>query len=178
MLNVLLAGTATALTFRRAVDKRKIATSEQSRPIVALRQDLASRTILILLFSTGLTSMAIEVVWIRQFTPYLGTVVYAFALILGSYLAATFAGSQVYRRWSRRHTTEGKLVWALLGFSILLPLITADPGIHIGRYPLEIGFQDSRKHRNCSSPPTMHSNSPTFCGSFLASVHSPRSWGL
>jgi len=136
-LNVLLAGLATGLTFMRAVDDRKIAMAEPSRPVVVPKQIHASRNLLVLLFSTGLTSMAIEVVWIRQFTPYLGTVVYAFAWILGSYLAATFAGSRVYRLWSRKHAAEGTLVWVLLGFSILLPLITADPGIHIG--PLPIG---------------------------------------
>ncbi len=59
------------------------------------------------LFLTGLTSMGAEVVWIRQFTPYLSTVVYAFASILGVYLAATFAGSRVYRYWSRTHDHEG-----------------------------------------------------------------------
>ena len=42
-----------------------------------------------LLFATGVTSMGMEVVWIRQFTPYLGTMVYAFALILALYLVST-----------------------------------------------------------------------------------------
>ena len=51
---------------------------------------------------TGLTSMGAEVVWIRLFTPYLATpMVYAFAMILGVYLASTFVGSRIYRRWSR-----------------------------------------------------------------------------
>ncbi len=40
------------------------------------------KTLLVLLLATGLISMGMEVVWIRQFTPYLGNVVYAFALIL------------------------------------------------------------------------------------------------
>ena len=136
MLNVLLAGTATGLTFQRAVDDRRVAAAEPSHQVVVPKPAPANRTLLALLFSTGLTSMAIEVVWIRQFTPYLGTVVYAFAFILGSYLAATYVGSRVYRRWSRDHAAEGKLVWVLLGFSILLPLITAAPGIHIGPFPV------------------------------------------
>src|SRR5580704_4920399 len=34
-------------------------------------------SLIALLFATGLTSMGMEVVWVRQFTPYLGTVVYA-----------------------------------------------------------------------------------------------------
>jgi spermidine synthase len=150
MLNVLLAVSATGLTFRPAVDDRKVALPEPSRPVLAPKQVPASTTLLVLLFSTGLTSMAVEVVWIRQFTPYLGTVVYAFALILGSYLAATFAGSRFYRLWSREHATEGKLVWVLLGFSILLPLITADPGIHIG--PLPVGDWFSQLTRTAPQP--------------------------
>ncbi len=60
----------------------------------------AERGDLTLLFLTGLTSMGMEVVWVREFTPYLGTVVYAFAGILGVYLTATFIGSRIYRRWS------------------------------------------------------------------------------
>ena len=82
---------------------------------------------LVFLFLTGLTSLGAEVVWIRQFTPYLGTVVYAFASILGVYLAATFVGSRVYRYWSRTYDQEGGLVWGLLGFVCLLPLLTASP---------------------------------------------------
>lgn len=135
-LNGLLAVSAASLTLGQA-DVEKTVSVEPSEKCIAPMQTRAGRTPLILLFSTGLTSMAIEVVWIRQFTPYLSTVVYAFALILGSYLAATFIGSRIYRRWSHSGFTESRLVWVLLGFSVLLPLITADPGVHIG--PLPIG---------------------------------------
>ena len=83
--------------------------------------------ITVLLFLTGLTSMGMEVVWVRQFTPYLGTVVYAFAGILGVYLAGTFAGSSIYRRWSARHPgelpQESPVLWTLLGLASLLPLV-------------------------------------------------------
>jgi predicted membrane-bound spermidine synthase len=74
-----------------------------------------------------------EVVWIRQFTPYLGTVVYAFASILATYLVSTFIGLQIYRLWSRRNRREGNLIWVLLGLFALLPLLAANPGIHISR---------------------------------------------
>jgi spermidine synthase len=80
-----------------------------------------------LLFATGLTSMGMEVVWIRQFTPYLSTMVYAFACILGLYLGSTFIGSRVYRRLKHTHDHTGTLIWALLAFFALLPVITADP---------------------------------------------------
>ena len=71
--------------------------------------------------------MGMEVVWIRQFTPYLGTMVYSFASILGLYLAATFLGSRIYRLWGRKHNQEATLVWALLGLCALLPLLAANP---------------------------------------------------
>ncbi len=88
---------------------------------------------LVLLFLTGLTSIGMEVVWIRQFTPYVGTVVYAFASILATYLVSTFIGLQVYRLWSRKPRLEGRLIWVLLGLFALLPLVAANPGVHLAR---------------------------------------------
>jgi spermidine synthase len=88
---------------------------------------------LVLLFLSGLTSMGMEVVWIRQFTPYLNTVVYAFASMLGTYLISTFLGLQVYRWWSQKDRQEGRLIWVLLGLFALLPLVTANPGVHLSK---------------------------------------------
>jgi len=92
------------------------------------------------LFATGLMTLAMEVVWIRQFTPYLGTVVYAFASVLALYLGGTFAGSRVYRSWIERRKGQvpaGALAvaWTLVGLTALLPLVAADP-----RLPLGPGF--------------------------------------
>ena len=58
--------------------------------------------LLVSLFLTGLVSMAMELVWVRQFTPFLGSVVYTFAAILAIYLVATFVGSQRYRAVAAR----------------------------------------------------------------------------
>jgi spermidine synthase len=91
--------------------------------------------LLALLFATGLTSMGMEVVWVRQFTPYLGTVVYAFASILATYLTATLIGSRVYRRWSRRGHQESPLLWTLLAFFALFPLVMARPDIDFSEGP-------------------------------------------
>jgi len=89
---------------------------------------------LLLLFTTGLTSLAMEVVWIRMFTFYIGPLVYSFALILVAYLAATFIGSKIYRIWSRRHREhESRLLWVSLAFLGLLPLLTADMRLPIYR---------------------------------------------
>ncbi|MFZ0864159.1 MAG: hypothetical protein WCA27_08300 [Candidatus Sulfotelmatobacter sp.] len=96
-------------------------------------------SLLLLLFLTGLTSMGMEVVWVRQFTPYLGTVVYAFALILAVYLTATFIGSRIYRMWSARQVQnqgqESPLLWMLLGLSALFPLVTSSPSVTLGDLP-------------------------------------------
>lgn len=82
---------------------------------------------LALLFTSGLTSMGLELVWIRQFTPYLGTMVYAFGTILALYLIATLAGSKLYRIWRRKHEFEPDMIWLALGFSAFLALPAGDP---------------------------------------------------
>ena len=89
--------------------------------------------ILTLLFLSGLSCMAMEVWWVRAYTPYFGTVVYSFASILSVYLLATFYGSLVYRRWSRRHARENPMIWTLLAVSALLPLIGTSPDIDASR---------------------------------------------
>ena len=91
-----------------------------------------SAVILLLLFTTGLATMGMEVIWIRLFSAYIGPVVYAFAKILAAYLGATFVGSRVYRVWSRSNQRESPLVWVSLAFFGLLSLLAAD-----GRVPLD-----------------------------------------
>ena len=95
-----------------------------------LRQILANST-LWLLFATGLTSMGMEVVWTRLYTVYIGTLVYSFAIILGSYLIATFIGSSIYRWWSRRRRGERPLDWLFVWLGALIPLLTADVRLDI-----------------------------------------------
>jgi spermidine synthase len=132
-LNGLLAASAMALTFRQTSQKTSIPSYESEPGVAALKPTVGNTKLLFLLFTTGLTSMGMEVVWIRQFTPYLSTVVYAFASILGLYLLSTFIGSRVYRRWSRNHEQEGGLIWIFLGLFALLPLVTANPAVHLSR---------------------------------------------
>lgn len=96
------------------------------------------RDLLAMLFVTGFVSMAMEIVWVRQFTPYLGTVVYAFAVLLALYLGATFLGSMAYRVRARSGGSGAgpailMPVWIAAAVSGLLPLVAADP-----RLPLPI----------------------------------------
>jgi spermidine synthase len=130
VLNVLLAAMAMALSLVVTYQKRTSHHERASRSVLS-RTVFLDKKALPLLFATGCTSMGIEVVWIRQFTPYHGQVVYTFAAILGLYLAATFVGSQIYRRWSRKHEPQGQLLWVMLGLSAVLSVVTASPQFHL-----------------------------------------------
>lgn len=125
-LNALLAATAIVVAARLSP---VAAATRSDEAVAAPGTRSASIRPLLLLFLTGLSSMADEVVWVRQFTPYVGTVVYAFAAILGVYLISTFIGSRIYRRWSRGPAREEALAWILVGLAGVLPLIAADPNM-------------------------------------------------
>lgn len=89
---------------------------------------LPSTTVLLLLFTTGMVSMGAEVVWMRQFTPFLGNFVYAFAAIVGTYLAMTYVGANNYRQWISDHLPgESAGTWSLLAVSVLIPLVGVSP---------------------------------------------------
>jgi spermidine synthase len=150
LLNFAICGAALALARKQSPQ----AVGSESQPEAAsqaspaLPQMLRSST-LWLLFATGLTSMGMEVVWTRQYTPYVGTFVYSFAAILAVYLSATFTGSSIYRFWSRRQSsgsntgqsTEGSLFWLSVWLVSLIPLLTADSRLGVSawlRVPLGI----------------------------------------
>ncbi len=121
---------------RRASPERPTQSIEPAAPAVAHAQQ-NGRGIVVLLFLTGLTSMGMELVWVRQFTPYLGTVVYAFAGILCVYLVGTLTGSAIYRRWSARHPRElppeNPVLWTLLALASLFPLVMSSPDIDLSK---------------------------------------------
>ena len=133
-LNVAIAACAFSLSFfPRKILATNTAIAEPSPPSYT-RQ----KAPLVLLFLTGLTTMGMEVVWLRLFTPSVGPLVYSFALILASYLFSTFLGSRTYRAWSRSHADVGApFLWLLLPTLGLLPLLTTDfrlqlkPGLQV-----------------------------------------------
>ncbi len=88
-----------------------------------------------ILFSTGFAAMAMEVVWTRSFTPVLKTQVYSFAMIVFTYLGATFLGSWVYRRDLRRNCTNstGTLIFAL-AMTVFLPVLANDPRLVVAYF--------------------------------------------
>ena len=87
--------------------------------------------VLPLLFTTGLASLAMEVVWTRQFIPFLGSAVYSFAAMLAVYLAATAVGSRIYRAAIGRRGEHRIFTWnqvvILAGALALIPLLAGDP---------------------------------------------------
>jgi len=130
MLNGLIAVSALALSFVSA--ERVSATAiPATAGNAAIRID-SGNTALLLLFTTGLTTMGSELIWIRLYTFFIGPLVYSFAEILATYLAATFLGSTCYRVWSRRSREgESRLLWVSLAALGLLPLLTADGRLHM-----------------------------------------------
>lgn len=134
-LNTALAALAFVLSSRVAPSK----TTEDFAPAATAPPirlyGLARKSILFFLFTTGLVSMGMEVVWIRQFTPYLGNVVYAFAAILAVYLLSTNIGSMDYRSTARLRLPDASApAWSLLAFFSVVPVIAVDPLLPFGNF--------------------------------------------
>lgn len=100
----------------------------------AAARDGARPDALPLLFLTGLAGMAMQVVWTRLFTPFLGNSVYAFASILAVYLLACAAGSWLYRATLGRGALLSDGLWLAAGALSLLPLYAADPFLPLNPY--------------------------------------------
>jgi len=135
-LNFILA--ASAFRISRTLPEHSVAlASTPSSP--QLLYGLPRKSVLWMLFTTGFVSMGLEVIWVRQFTPYLGNVVYAFAGILAVYLFATFTGSNDYRSWVRSHQlSESAKSWTLLALFAVIPIAAADPLLPLGIGPLQL----------------------------------------
>jgi len=129
VLNLCLATCAFLLTTGRTREPRTFSPPESS-PVLTTHGP-TEQWPRYLLFATGLTSMGVEVVWVRLFTPFVGTVVYAFAAILGLYLGATYLGSWIYRVRKSRGDRFSNLWLAWLAFSVLLPLVACDTRLRI-----------------------------------------------
>jgi spermidine synthase len=131
VLNAAIGLTAFALSIRTNVAAPVDQQHHSSR--LRLPPAVADRGALWLLLTTGLTSMGMEIVWIRLFTPYLGTVVYAFASVLAIYLIATAVGTWFYR--ARARVVPGlddRNTWPVVALFALLPLLACDPRLPFG----------------------------------------------
>jgi spermidine synthase len=88
-----------------------------------------------ILFSTGFIAMTMEVVWSRAFAVVLKTQVYSFAMIVFTYLGATFFGSLMYRHALRRNrvSSRGRL-FSALAITAFLPVLANDPRIVLEQF--------------------------------------------
>lgn len=87
-----------------------------------------SSFIYLLLFLTGFIAMAMEIVWIRAFTPVMLTTIYAFASLLTVYLFATWTGSFLYRRHlGRNNVLSTGILLGYLSVFAFLPIAMNDP---------------------------------------------------
>lgn len=91
-------------------------------------QAIGHRTEHLTLFLTGFVAMALEVAWVRAFTPVLRTTIYSFALLLVVYLFATWLGSWWYRQdlANKRVLPKNRLV-AFTTLASFLPILAGNP---------------------------------------------------
>jgi len=89
----------------------------------------------IILFLTGFTSMAMEVVWTRAFTPVLRTTIYSFAALLAIYLLATWIGSLLYRlHTAHQRAASIATIVGFLAIAVFLPIVFEDPRIRLPEF--------------------------------------------
>jgi spermidine synthase len=125
--------TIVALAALRWAKSCRLGTGQTKEKPVAVSRPAAASKVIPALFLTGFVSMALEVVWTRNFTPLLGSTVYSFALVLAIYLASTAAGSSWYRRdLGRRRVGSFESMWLFLTGSAFLPIWLNDPRLGLG----------------------------------------------
>ncbi|MGH7321826.1 MAG: hypothetical protein ACRELA_19665 [Candidatus Rokuibacteriota bacterium] len=102
-----------------------------------------SRPLVVATFLIGFVSLAYEVVWTRLYTPVLGTVVYAFAGLLATYLGATCFGTVAYR-WSARRgmrtATAHRWLGPLVIASAVLPHVVVTTAWLSSTWKLVLGL--------------------------------------
>lgn len=88
------------------------------------------------LFLTGFATLGSELLWVKAYTPALGSSVYAFAMMLGTYLTAGIAGNICYLR---NAGAQGSAL-RLLPFASLLVLFATDAAFSHLVWPLIPGI--------------------------------------
>ncbi len=121
-----IALTCVFLTLR--AQKEKIGESVTKTSTQPIPESSRNTLVKWILFSTGFSAMAMEVVWTRLFTPVLKTQVYSFALVVFVYLGATLAGSILYRRHLKRNRMwPTSTLMGILAVAVFLPIAVGDP---------------------------------------------------
>ncbi|REK27761.1 MAG: spermidine synthase [Planctomycetota bacterium] len=131
---IAIAGVLIGRVARQPAGRRQVAASDRTSADdegAAAAPQASSQRIASIIFMTGFTSMALEVIWVRAYAPILKNQVYSFAAVLFAYLLATALGSAWYRRHRKR--SRALSVSVLLGFlsvTAFLPIVLNDPRLH------------------------------------------------
>jgi len=126
--NVIIAAVSVGLGLKSSRGEAKSVPAQTAAAVPA--STAGSRMVPWILFSTGFSAMAMEVVWTRMMTPVLRTQVYSFAFIIFAYLGATFVGSLLYRSHLREKSTWSmSFLIALLAGAAFLPVFAVDPAL-------------------------------------------------
>jgi len=123
-LNIVIAIAAALLGVKTRGELEEI----KDQPAAAAGTGQAVPWVSAILFTTGLASLAMEVIWTRAFAPLLGNEVYAFAALLVTYLIATCAGSWKYRSdLARSRVAPTGALLAVVAIASMLPIVLNDP---------------------------------------------------
>lgn len=142
--NFLLAGVAVLLSFTpelAPVRRAREGAPAAPTPIPLTRTD---RIILALAFTSGLTILALEVVWTRSLVLILGSTTYAFSSMVTAVLVGIAAGSAAIAPIADRVRNRGALVALLLfvgGFCAVMgpAIINRLPFVFLGLYDYAYG---------------------------------------
>lgn len=142
--NFAITGISLWLSQRYPYKVKKATRTKEKVAVTASTPTLSAKEVLwyyTVLFVTGFTSMSLEVIWVRNFTPVVGTTVYSFALIVAVYLLATWMGSYLYRKHlakNKARSTAGLL--AALAISSLFIITINDPRLHLFKVGVILGI--------------------------------------
>lgn len=96
------------------------------------KQKISDKLIFVISFITGFTTLAMEIVWTRAYSPVLGTMVYSFAFLLAGYLLATWVGAYLYRvDLNRNRLKTPAFIVASAAIFVFFPILINDPQLFV-----------------------------------------------
>jgi spermidine synthase len=134
VFNLVAAGMALAL------DRRYAAVQSRAKSEEARAWSSGSRTALALYAVAGGIALGYEVVWSQALAQFLSTRVFAFSIVLATYLAGLVAGSALYARFSSRvHDAWGVFGLLISAAGVVALLEIAGLGLWQLRFQIDAG---------------------------------------
>ena len=134
VFNLVAAGMALAL------DRRYAAVQSRAKSEEARAWSSGSRTALALYAVAGGVALGYEVVWSQALAQFLSTRVFAFSIVLATYLAGLVVGSALYARFSSRvHDAWGVFALLISAAGVVALLEIAGLGLWQLRFQIDAG---------------------------------------